>query len=82
MTENLFGARLSPILSQSLPLGRPGLTAWSCLSFVFMLAQYEKYGYVTAPMVIIGFFHFVYNWDGLYFEEGASLHVAFEWSFN
>ena len=47
-----------------------------------MLAQYEKYGYVTAPMVIIGFFHFVYNWDGLYFEEGASLHVAFEWSFN
>lgn len=32
--------------------GRPGLTAWTCLSFVFLLAQYDLKGEVHPAMII------------------------------
>ncbi len=50
--------------------GRPGLTAWTCLSFVFLLAQYEKYGSVRPSLVLCSLLHALYNIDALYYEEG------------
>ncbi len=50
--------------------GRPGLTAWTCLSFVFMLAQYDKYGRVHPAMALCAVLHALYNIDALYYEEG------------
>jgi hypothetical protein len=32
--------------------GRPGLTAWTCFSFVFLLAQYDQTGSVHPAMII------------------------------
>jgi len=60
--------------------GRPGLTAWSCLSFVFLLAQYDKYGSVSPFMALNAFLHFVYNWDALYYEQGmlTMLDIVFD----
>merc|ERR1711916_353690 len=60
--------------------GRPGLTAWSCLSFVFLLAQYEKHGSVSPFMALNAFLHFVYNWDALYYEQGmlTMLDIVFD----
>lgn len=72
--------------------GRPGLTAWTCLSFVFMLAQvgglcfffffntnekkYDKYGTVSPAMVICALLHALYNIDALYYEEVSMVSVA------
>ena len=50
--------------------GRPGLTAWTCLSFVFMLAQYDKKGHIHPAMLICALLHALYNIDALYYEEG------------
>jgi len=60
--------------------GRPGLTAWACYSIVFCLAQYDQKGSISPPLAIITFLHFLYNFDGLYFEEGmlTMLDIVFD----
>lgn len=51
--------------------GRPGLTAWSCLSFVFLLAQHEKTGTVQPALVVCALLHALYVGDYFYYEDAV-----------
>lgn len=48
---------------------RPGLIGWAMVNVGMMMKQYELKGHVTAPMVLVCAFQFLYVWDALYFEK-------------
>lgn len=63
---------------------RPGLILWVLLNFSFAAEQLERTGTLTAPMVLVCAFHFLYVAD-YYFHEKAILstmdikHENFGW---
>ena len=48
---------------------RPGLTGWTLINYCFLVAQYEKYGYVSSSMILVCVFQAWYVLDSLIFEE-------------
>jgi delta14-sterol reductase len=63
---------------------RPGLIGWVAIDLSLAAKQYELYGVVTLPMILVCFFHFWYIAD-YYFHEEAVLttwdikHENFGW---
>ena len=48
---------------------RPGLIGWTIINYCFLVAQYEKYGFVSSSMILVCIFQAVYVLDALVFEE-------------
>ncbi|KAJ3360719.1 hypothetical protein GGF32_008115 [Allomyces javanicus] len=49
--------------------GRPGIVAWTLISYSFAVQQYYKFGYVTNSMVLVNILHALYVLDFFYNED-------------
>lgn len=71
--DYFMGTALNPRLGRfDLKLfceSRPGLILWVLVNFSFMAKQYELYGMVTIPMVLVNAFHFIYVADHFFHEK-------------
>lgn len=69
-----FAAFVSDLLVLSKPLethlgaSHAGLILWTILNLSFALEQHKRLGFVTAPMVLVNLFQFVYVADAMFFE--------------
>ena len=50
---------------------RPGLIGWILLNYSCLLYQYQTLGYVTLPMLLVQFFHFIYCLDAFLYEDSV-----------
>ncbi|KAI9221797.1 ergosterol biosynthesis ERG4/ERG24 family-domain-containing protein [Blastocladiella britannica] len=49
--------------------GRPGIVAWTLISYSFAVQQYMKFGYVTNSMVLVNLLHATYVIDFFRWED-------------
>ena len=64
--------------------GRPGLILWAVFNASFAAKQYEIYGYVSGPMLLVNAFQFLYVADYFFHEEAIVTtwdikHERFGW---
>jgi len=43
--------------------GRPGIIGWTLINLIFMIAQYENFGYVTNSMILVNILQLIYVLD-------------------